>query len=118
MFNLAIDSKLRAYDLTRLLMQDFCQGSHVGLQAMVMQQKTQRPVQFEITEQTRQSREAWIKARGMQPTNYLFPSRLHAPPHISTRQYARMAYRWISSIGLEDTAFGTHTMRRTKSSLI
>ncbi|MEX3689565.1 tyrosine-type recombinase/integrase [Paraburkholderia sp. BR14263] len=118
MFNLAIDSKLRACDLTRLLVQDICQGSHVGSRAMVMQQKTQRPVQFEITEQTRQGIEAWMAARRLKPTDYLFPSRLHASPHISTRQYARTVHRWIASIGLDDTAYGTHTMRRTKVSLI
>jgi site-specific recombinase XerC len=88
MFNLAIDSKLRACDFTRLLVQDVCQGSHVGSRAMVMQQKTQRPVQFEITEQTRKSLEAWIQARGLKAADYLFPSRLHASPHLSTRQYA------------------------------
>ncbi|CAB3797201.1 hypothetical protein LMG28688_04475 [Paraburkholderia caffeinitolerans] len=65
MFNLAIDSKLRVCDLTRLQVQDVCQGAHVGSLAMVMQQNTQRPVQFEITEQTRQSLEAWIRARGL-----------------------------------------------------
>jgi site-specific recombinase XerC len=118
MFNLAIDSKLRACDLTRLLVQDVCQGSHVGSRAMVMQQKTQRPMQFEITEQTRQSIEVWIKARRLKPSDYLFSSRLHASPHISTRQYARVVHRWIASIGLDDTAYGTHTMRRTKASLI
>ncbi|WP_224043291.1 tyrosine-type recombinase/integrase [Paraburkholderia unamae] len=118
MFNLAIDSKLRACDLTRLLVQDVCQGSHGGSRAMVMQQKTQRPVQFEITEQARLILEAWIKARRLKSADYLFPSRMHASPHISTRQYARMVHRWISSIGLDDTAFGTHTMHRTKTSLI
>ncbi|VWD33885.1 phage integrase [Burkholderia lata] len=117
-FNLAIDSKLRACDLTRLQVQDVCPGSHVGSRATVMQQKTQRPVQFEITEQTRQSLEAWIRARGLTPADYLFPSRLHASPHLSTRQYARLVHRWVGSIGLDDTAYGTHTMRRTKASLI
>ena len=85
---------------------------------MVIQQKTQRPVQFEITEQTRQSIESWIKARTLKPTDNLFPSRLHASPHISTRQYARTVHRWIASTGLDDTAYGTHTMRLTKASLI
>jgi site-specific recombinase XerC len=118
MFNLAIDSKLRACDLTRLLVHEVCQGSHVGSRAMVMQQKTQRPVPFEITELTRQSIESWIKARRLKPTDYLFPSRLRASPHISTRQYARLAHRWIASIGLDDTAYGTHTIRRAKASLI
>lgn len=63
-FNLAIDSKLRACDLTRLQVQDVRHGSHVAARATVMQQKTQRPVQFEITEQTRENLKAWIEARG------------------------------------------------------
>jgi site-specific recombinase XerC len=83
-----------------------------------MQQKTQRPVQFEITEQTRQSVEAWISSQGLKPADYLFPSRLHASAHVSTRQYARIVHRWVASIGLDDAAYGTHTMRRTKASLI
>ena len=79
---------------------------------------TQRPVQFEITDQTRQSIEVWIQALRLKPTGYLFPSRLHPSPHISTRQYARLVHQWITSIGLDDTGYGTHTMRRTKASLI
>lgn len=118
LFNLAIDSKLRACDLMRLRVQEVCQGSHVGSRATVMQQKTQRPVQFEITEQTRQSVEAWIGARGLKSADYLFPSRLRSSPHLSTRQYARLVHCWIASIGLDDTAYGTHTMRRTRASLI
>ena len=77
MFNLAIDSKLRACDLTRLQVQDIRHGSHVAARATVMQQKTQRPVQFEITEQTRESLDAWIEARGLKAADFLFPSRLH-----------------------------------------
>jgi len=79
-----------------------------------MQQKTQRPVQFVITEQPRQSLEAWIRARGLKSADYLFPSRLHASPHLSTRQYARVVHQWI----VDDTAYGTHTMRRIKASSI
>jgi len=78
MFNLAIDSKLRACDLTRLQVQDVRHGSHVTARATVMQQKTQRPVQFEITEQTLESFEAWIEARGLKAADFLFPSRLHS----------------------------------------
>ncbi|WP_322095630.1 tyrosine-type recombinase/integrase [Paraburkholderia bannensis] len=118
MFNLAIDSKLRACDLTSLRVADICHGSRVAARATVMQQKTQRPVQFEITEQTRASVEAWIRAEALASSDYLFPSRIHGSPHLSTRQYARLVHRWIRAIGLDDTAYGTHTMRRTKASLI
>ncbi|BCQ24066.1 tyrosine-type recombinase/integrase [Caballeronia sp. NK8] len=118
MFNLAIDSKLRACDLTKLRVSDICLGSRVAPRATVMQQKTQRPVQFEITEQTRASAEAWIQAAGLSSGDYLFQSRIHGSLHLSTRQYARLVHRWIRSIGLDDTAYGTHTMRRTKASLI
>jgi integrase len=118
MFNLAIDSKLRACDFTRLRVQDVCHGNHAAFRATVMQRKTQRPVQFEITEQTRQSIEAWIAARGLKSADFLFPSRVRTSPHLSTRQYARLVHRWVASIGLDDTAYGTHTMRRTKASLI
>lgn len=118
MFNLAIDGKLRACDLTKLRVFDICHGQRVASRAMITQQKTQRPVQFEITERTRDSVEAWIKAAMLTPPDFLFPSRLHESPHISTRQYARLVHRWIASIGLDDTAYGTHTMRRTKASLI
>jgi integrase len=83
-----------------------------------MQQKTQRPVQFEITEQARDSVDGWIKAAGLAAPDFLFSSRLHESPHLSTRQYSRLVHRWVAMIGLDDTAYGTHTMRRTKASLI
>ncbi|KNE27943.1 tyrosine-type recombinase/integrase [Achromobacter spanius] len=118
MFNLAIDSKLRACDLTRLQVQGVRHGSHVAARATVMQQKTQRPAQFEITEQTRESLEAWMDVQGLKAADFLFPSRLHASPHLSTQQYVRIVHRWVASIGLDDTAYGTHTMRRTKASPI
>ncbi|SOY70269.1 hypothetical protein CBM2592_B40098 [Cupriavidus taiwanensis] len=82
LFNLAIDSKLRACDLTRLLFQDICHGGHVAARATVTQQKTHRPVQFEITEQTRESVAAWIRIRGLRSSDHLFPSRLHASAHL------------------------------------
>ncbi|TGT19387.1 integrase, partial [Mesorhizobium sp. M3A.F.Ca.ET.174.01.1.1] len=89
MFNLAIDSKLRACDLTRLRVPDVYMGGHVVGRTTFMQQKTHRPVRFEITEQTRQSVSAWISVQGFKPADYLFPSRLRASAHVSTRQYAR-----------------------------
>jgi integrase len=118
MFNLAIDSELRACDLTTLRVLDISHGQHVSSRAIVIQQKTQRPVQFEITEQTRESLEVWINAAKLGLSDFLFPSRTHGSPHISTRQYARIVHRWVASIGIDDAAYGTHTMRRTKAALI
>ena len=118
LFNLAIDSKLRGCDLVELHVRDFAQGNQVASRAIVMQRKTHRPVQFEITEQTRESVAAWIAQAQLKPEQYLFPSRLHESPHISTRQYAKIVGQWVTSIGLDQTAYGTHTMRRTKATLI
>jgi integrase len=83
-----------------------------------MQRKTSRPVQFEITEQTRQSVLTWIDRRKLAGSQYLFPSRVNESPHLSTRQYARIVAKWVESIGLDATAYGTHSMRRTKATLI
>lgn len=90
LFDLAIDSKLRACDLTKLRVRDIAHGVHLSARTIVMQQKTQRPVQFEITEQTRAALEAWIHQAQLRAENYLFPSRVHASDHLSTRQYARI----------------------------
>ena len=116
LFNLAIDSKLRACDLVKLRVRDVAHG--VARRAMVLQQKTRRPVQFEITEQTRAAVKTWIAQAGLRSDSYLFPSRLHHSPHLSTRQYARTVSEWISDIGLDVSGYGTHTMRRTKAALI
>jgi hypothetical protein len=83
-----------------------------------MQQKTQRPVQFEITEQTRDAVYAWIRRASLRSEDFLFPSRVHESPHLSTRQYARIVDSWVREIGLDPAAYGTHTLRRTKASLI
>ena len=83
-----------------------------------MQQKTQRPVQFEITETTRDAVVAWISRAGLGSEDFLFRSRVHASPHLSTRQYARILDSWVGEIGLDPAAYGTHSMRRTKASLI
>ncbi len=118
LFNLAIDSKLRACDLVKLRLRDIAHGSQIASRAIVMQQKTKRPVQFEITESTRNAIRAWVDQAKLQPGDALFPSRLHASTHLSTRQYARIVHRRVAGIGLDDAAYGTHTMRRTKASLI
>jgi integrase len=117
-FNLAIDSKLRACDLVRLRLDDICAGAKVRHRATIVQKKTGRPVQFEITEQSRSSIEAWLPMLRAIGSRYLFPSRLHARPHISTRQYARLVHRWVESIGLQSASYGTHSMRRTKAAQI
>src|ERR1700733_217165 len=114
-FNLAIDSKLRACDLVKLRIEEICSGANVRRRATIVQKKTGRPVQFEITEQSRSSVEAWLPILRTTGSRYLFPSRLHASPHISTRQYARLVHRWVEGIGLESAIYGAHSMRRTKA---
>ena len=118
LFNLAIDSKLRGCDLVNLKVCDVAQGNRVSSRAVVMQQKTHRPVQFEITEQTRDSLASWICQAKLKSNDYLFPSRIHDSPHLSTRQYARIVEHWVKLIGLDPSAYGTHTMRRTKATLV
>ncbi len=93
-------------------------GGQIAERTMIMQQKTMHTVRFEITEQTRYSITQWIKHAKLENNNYLFPSRLTNSPHISTRQYARLVDRWIQSIGLDPKTYGTHSLRRTKPSLI
>jgi len=117
-FILAIDSKLRGCDLVKLKVCDVAQGGRVLSRAMIMQQKTHRPVQFEITEQTRDFLANWFKQAQLKSDDYLFTSRIHQSLHLSTRQYARIVEHWVASIGLEPAAYGTHTMRRTKATLI
>lgn len=118
MFNLAIDSKLRGCDLVSLKVRDVTHGNQVAPRASVMQHKTQRPVQFELTDPTRDAVGAWIAKAKLKPDEFLFPSRLRASVHLSTRQYARVVQKWVSSIGLDPTSYGTHSMRRTKATLI
>ena len=118
MFNLSIDSKLRGCDLVNLHVRDVTHGNQLLPRAMIVQRKTQRPVQFELTDVTRSAIAAWIEKAKLQPEQYLFPSRLTSSPHVSTRQYARIVHQWVASVGLDSTAYGTHTMRRTKATLI
>ena len=118
LFNLAIDSKLRACDLLYLRVSDIASGGEVQSRAIVRQRKTKRPVRFEITARTRQSVQQLIEAANLADGAYLFPSRIHLSLHLSTRQYARIVESWVSSIGLDSAAYGTHTLRRTKATLI
>jgi integrase len=118
LFNLAIDSKLRGCDLVRLRVCDVVNGNRVGSRAAIVQKKTGRPVQFEITGQTRDAIASWIECAGLRGDQFLFPSRVRWSPHLSTRQYARIVKSWVASIGLDPKEFGTHSMRRTKATLI
>ena len=118
LFNLAIDSKLRGCDLLGLRVSDVASGSEIQSRATIRQSKTKRPVRFEITPRTRKSIEAWVEAARLSGNDYLFPSRIRDSKHLSTRQYARIVESWVASIGLDPSAYGTHSMRRTKATLI
>src|SRR5450631_1730767 len=98
LFNLGIDSKLRGCDLVALKVRDICHGDQVASRAVVMQRKTQRPVQFEITPAARDAVQKWIKQAGLKSDDFLFPSRIHGSPHLGTRQYARILEGWVGSL--------------------
>jgi integrase len=118
LFNLAIDSKLRACDLLNLRVSDVVAGDQVQPMAIIRRRKAKRPVQFEITPRTRKSTEDWIQSKSLQGRGSLFPSRLKNSPHPSLRQYARIVECWATAAGLDAAAYGTHSMRRTKATLI
>jgi integrase len=86
--------------------------------AIVLQQKTQRPVQFEITESTREAVEAWIGGARLTSEDLLFPSPVRGSSHLSTRQYARIVDSWVNELGLDAASYGTRTLMRTKATLI
>jgi integrase len=118
MFNLAIDSKLRACDLVKLRVSDVMHHNRVMRRSTVMQQKTHQRVQFEITEDTRDAVAAWIQKAKLRPSDYLFASRVRKSRHISTRQYSRIVHHWVDQLGVDPSDYGTHSLRRTKASLI
>ena len=118
MFDLAVDSKLRGCDLVRLRTGQLVVNATVRQRATTIQQKTEKPVQFELTEQTRDSLLAWLIHRGGSLDDYVFPSRTTTGKHLSTRQYARLVGEWVEAVGLGRSAYGTHSLRRTKVALI
>lgn len=118
LFNLAIDSKLRACDLVALRVHDVSHGQVIATRATILQRKTCRSVCFEITDQTRNAVAAWIADTGVAGDAYLFPSRVRRSAHLSTRQYCRIVHRWVAEIGLDSSAYGSHSLRRTKAALI
>jgi integrase len=118
MFNLAIDSKLRGCDVVALKVEDVAPSGYAIERATVRQKKTGQPVRFELTEQTRQAVEEYVRAAGKKPGEFLFTGRRGAGRCLTTRQYARLVSDWIASIGLAPHLFGTHSLRRTKATLI
>ena len=97
---------------------DLVSGCTVRSRATVIQQKTRRPVQFEIMTEARKSLTVWLERRGGSFLNFVFPSRIDYQGHLSTRQYARLVDEWVSTVGLDKREYGTHSLRRTKASII
>ena len=118
LFNLAIDSKLRGCDLVALRVDDVAPNGYAVDRANVRQRKTGRPVRFELTEVTRQALDDYLRISGRKPGQCLFPGRRGPDQHLTTRQYARLVGEWVSGIGLDPLKYATHSMRRTKATLI
>jgi integrase len=118
LFNLAIDSKLRGCDVVALRIADIAPGGYSVDRATVRQKKTGRPVKFEISETTRQAVDDYLRISGKRPGDYLFAGRRGPDRALTTRQYARLLSTWTAGIGLDPHLFGTHSLRRTKATLI
>jgi integrase len=118
MFNLAIDCKLRGCDVVAIRVEDVAAGGYTAERATVRQKKTGRPVRFELSEQTRQAVDDYLKATGKRSGEFLFTGRRGPDRNMTTRQYARLVSEWIGSVGLDPRLFGTHSLRRTKATLI
>lgn len=118
LFDLALDSKLRGCDLVKIKIGDVVSGSEIRTRSIVIQQKTGRPVRFELTADVRASLLAWLERRGGSVDDYAFPSRVDRSGHLSTRQYARLVDEWVTAIGPRRAEYGTHSLRRTKAAMI
>jgi len=114
LFNVAIDSKLRGCGLVKLAVTDLVKDDRVRERVSVIQSKTRKPVQFGLTENTRETVLNWIKAPKMLVCRFMFPGRFHDRSHMSTHQYGRIVRGWVTAIGLEPSGYGTHSLRRTK----
>jgi integrase len=118
LFNLAIDSKLRGCDLVALKVDDVAPSGYAADRATVRQNKTGRPVKFELTEAARQAVDDYVRTANRKSGSYLFIGRRKPEDSLTTRQYARLLSEWVASIGLDPHQFGTHSLRRTKATLI
>jgi integrase len=115
LFNIAIDSKLRGCDLVKLTVTALVKDDRVRERVSIIQSKTKKPVQFELIKNTRDAVIAWTRSPEMIGCRFMFPSHFHDRPHISTRQYGRLVRDWVTSIGLEPSGYGTHSLRRAKA---
>lgn len=118
LFNLAIDSKLRGCDVVAVRVDDVAPNGYTMDRATIRQKKTGRPVRFELTEQARQAIDAYLRASGRRIGQFLFAGRCGPSSGLTVRQYARLRNEWFVSIGLDPLKFGTHSLRRTKATLI
>lgn len=118
LFDLAIDRKLRGCDIVKIRIGDLVSGASIRNRAMVVQQKTGRPVQFELMADARRTLEVWLARRRGSAGDFVFPSRVDYLGHLSTRQYARLVDEWVTAVGLNPREYGTHSLRRTKASMI
>jgi len=118
LFNVAIDSKLRGCDLVKLKIEEIAPNGQCFDRVTIRQRKTGQPVKFELTESARQAVEKHLSTRSQIENLYLFPGRDRKSSHLTTRQYSRLVSQWISNIGLDDSIYGTHSLRRTKATII
>lgn len=118
LFDLAVDSKLRGCDIVAVKIGDLLIGCQIRHRAIIVQRKTGKPVQFELMGDARASLLAWLERRGGTVDDYVFPSRVDRTSHMSTRQYARLVDEWVAGTGLRREEYGTHSLRRTKASII
>lgn len=118
LFDLAIDRKFRGCDIVKMKIGDIVTARSIRNRATVIQRKTGRPVQFELMTEARKTLLMWLERRGGSIEDFIFPSRVNYMGHLSTRQYARLVDEWVAAVGLNVSEYGTHSMRRTKASLI
>jgi integrase len=117
MFNLGVDSKLCGCDLVALKVEDVAPNGYAIGRATIRQKKTGRPVKFELTDHTRQAVDEYLRSASKKPSDFLFTGR-RVGQNMTTRQYARLLSGWIGSVGLDPRLFGTHSLRRTKATLV
>jgi integrase len=111
MFNLSIDSKLRGCDVVALKVEGIAPNGYSVDRAAIRQKKTGQPVRFEVTEQTRQAVDDYLRAAGKRPDQFLCTGCRDSQRNMTTRQYARLVSEWVASIGLDPHIFGTHSLR-------